>query len=219
MAGLVPAIQSLLRKTCAGTSRARRRWSQFQGQAWRISRSRRRRSWSARARRRRPRDIPDRGIALPGRVARLGQHRIQAPDRRGLAQGARGQARPVLQSALPVARRRRTVAAAAAERLPHRPRQTAGIEFLYKCVGRGTRGLATLKPGDTLNMVGPLGVGFYARPGLEEHRRARPRRRPRHHGADLAARRRERRRRHRDPQRAQPRVRAGGRSVRARSAT
>jgi dihydroorotate dehydrogenase electron transfer subunit len=34
------------------------------------------------------------------------------------------------------------------------------IEFLYKCVGRGTRGLATLRPGDDLNMVGPLGVGF-----------------------------------------------------------
>jgi dihydroorotate dehydrogenase electron transfer subunit len=35
------------------------------------------------------------------------------------------------------------------------------VEFLYKCVGRGTRGLATLKPGDDLNMVGPLGVGFW----------------------------------------------------------
>ena len=34
------------------------------------------------------------------------------------------------------------------------------IEFLYKCVGRGTRGLATLRKGDGLNMVGPLGVGF-----------------------------------------------------------
>ena len=34
------------------------------------------------------------------------------------------------------------------------------VEFLYKCVGRGTRGLATLKKGDELNMVGPLGVGF-----------------------------------------------------------
>src|SRR5215471_2670688 len=33
------------------------------------------------------------------------------------------------------------------------------IEFLYKCVGRGTRGLATLRKGDDLNMVGPLGVG------------------------------------------------------------
>ena len=38
------------------------------------------------------------------------------------------------------------------------------IEFLYKCVGRGTRGLATLKPGDELNMVGPLGVGFHLDP-------------------------------------------------------
>jgi dihydroorotate dehydrogenase electron transfer subunit len=34
------------------------------------------------------------------------------------------------------------------------------LEFLYKCAGRGTKGLATLKAGDGLNMVGPLGVGF-----------------------------------------------------------
>jgi dihydroorotate dehydrogenase electron transfer subunit len=34
------------------------------------------------------------------------------------------------------------------------------IEFLYKCVGRGTYGLATLERGDALNMVGPLGIGF-----------------------------------------------------------
>jgi dihydroorotate dehydrogenase electron transfer subunit len=34
------------------------------------------------------------------------------------------------------------------------------LEFLYKCVGRGTFGLAQLKHGDDLNMVGPLGVGF-----------------------------------------------------------
>jgi len=40
----------------------------------------------------------------------------------------------------------------------------ARLEFLYKCVGRGTRGLATLKHGDDLNMVGPLGVGFTLRP-------------------------------------------------------
>ena len=39
-------------------------------------------------------------------------------------------------------------------------RDRGRIEFLYKCVGRGTRGLATLKKGDDLNMVGPLGVGF-----------------------------------------------------------
>lgn len=38
------------------------------------------------------------------------------------------------------------------------------IEFLYKCVGRGTHGLATLKPGDLLNVVGPLGVGFHLDP-------------------------------------------------------
>jgi dihydroorotate dehydrogenase electron transfer subunit len=39
-------------------------------------------------------------------------------------------------------------------------REHGRIEFLYKCVGRGTYGLATLERGDTLNMVGPLGVGF-----------------------------------------------------------
>jgi len=39
-------------------------------------------------------------------------------------------------------------------------RERGRIEFLYKCVGRGTRGLATLEKGDELNMVGPLGVGF-----------------------------------------------------------
>jgi dihydroorotate dehydrogenase electron transfer subunit len=38
------------------------------------------------------------------------------------------------------------------------------IEFLYKCVGRGTRGLATLKRGDLLNIVGPLGIGFHLDP-------------------------------------------------------
>lgn len=36
----------------------------------------------------------------------------------------------------------------------------ARLEFLYKCVGRGTHGLATLEPGDRCNIVGPLGVGF-----------------------------------------------------------
>ena len=34
------------------------------------------------------------------------------------------------------------------------------VEFLYKVTGVGTRGLATLKPGDRLNMLGPLGRGF-----------------------------------------------------------
>ncbi len=34
------------------------------------------------------------------------------------------------------------------------------IEFLYKVEGRGTRGMATLKPGDDFNVAGPLGHGF-----------------------------------------------------------
>ena len=43
-------------------------------------------------------------------------------------------------------------------------RANGRIEFLYKCVGRGTHGLATVKPGDMLNIVGPLGVGFHLEP-------------------------------------------------------
>ena len=39
-------------------------------------------------------------------------------------------------------------------------RSTGTLEFLYKVVGRGTQGMATLEPGDQLNMVGPLGNGF-----------------------------------------------------------
>ena len=39
------------------------------------------------------------------------------------------------------------------------------IEFLYKVQGRGTRGMATLQPGDEFNIAGPLGVGFKLQPG------------------------------------------------------
>src|ERR1700674_5441716 len=39
-------------------------------------------------------------------------------------------------------------------------REHGRIEFLYKCVGRGTYLLATLDRADTLNMVAPLGVAF-----------------------------------------------------------
>jgi dihydroorotate dehydrogenase electron transfer subunit len=39
-------------------------------------------------------------------------------------------------------------------------RSSGRLEFLYKVVGRGTQGLATLKPGDMLDMVGPLGKPF-----------------------------------------------------------
>jgi dihydroorotate dehydrogenase electron transfer subunit len=43
-------------------------------------------------------------------------------------------------------------------------RSTGRVEFLYKIAGRGTKGLASLEPGDTLNMLGPLGVGFKLEP-------------------------------------------------------
>jgi dihydroorotate dehydrogenase electron transfer subunit len=39
-------------------------------------------------------------------------------------------------------------------------KQNSQIEFLYKTEGRGTRGMAMLKPGDEFNIAGPLGVGF-----------------------------------------------------------
>jgi dihydroorotate dehydrogenase electron transfer subunit len=38
------------------------------------------------------------------------------------------------------------------------------IEFLYKVEGRGTRGMAELRPGDEFNIAGPLGVGFKLQP-------------------------------------------------------
>ena len=34
------------------------------------------------------------------------------------------------------------------------------IEFLYKCIGPGTRAMAALAPGDPFNVLGPLGIGF-----------------------------------------------------------
>jgi dihydroorotate dehydrogenase electron transfer subunit len=43
-------------------------------------------------------------------------------------------------------------------------RSSGRIEFLYKVVGRGTRGLASLEPGGTVNMLGPLGIGFKLQP-------------------------------------------------------
>ncbi|MFO8047690.1 MAG: dihydroorotate dehydrogenase electron transfer subunit [Desulfosudaceae bacterium] len=36
----------------------------------------------------------------------------------------------------------------------------SSLEILYKVVGPGTRAMATLAAGDTLNLVGPLGRGF-----------------------------------------------------------
>lgn len=45
------------------------------------------------------------------------------------------------------------------------PRQRR-IEFLYKVTGAGTRGLATLRAGDSLDIMGPLGAGFTLNPAL-----------------------------------------------------
>jgi dihydroorotate dehydrogenase electron transfer subunit len=40
------------------------------------------------------------------------------------------------------------------------------VEFLYKIAGAGTRGLATLRAGDPLDIMGPLGAGFTLDPTL-----------------------------------------------------
>lgn len=39
------------------------------------------------------------------------------------------------------------------------------LDFLYKCLGRGTLGMARLEPGDEFNIAGPFGVGFSVEPG------------------------------------------------------
>ncbi|HUB14700.1 MAG TPA: dihydroorotate dehydrogenase electron transfer subunit [Acetobacteraceae bacterium] len=41
---------------------------------------------------------------------------------------------------------------------------TGEVAFLYKITGGGTLGLATLRPGDTLDIMGPLGHGFTLSP-------------------------------------------------------
>ncbi len=38
--------------------------------------------------------------------------------------------------------------------------EAARLAFLYKVTGRGTGAMATLKPGDPFNILGPLGIGF-----------------------------------------------------------
>ncbi len=39
-------------------------------------------------------------------------------------------------------------------------RDAGRLEFLYKCGGRGTQGMAMLAPEDEFNIAGPLGIGF-----------------------------------------------------------
>jgi dihydroorotate dehydrogenase electron transfer subunit len=41
------------------------------------------------------------------------------------------------------------------------------VEFLYKITGAGTRGLATLRPGDRMNLLGPLGQGYKLDPAWQ----------------------------------------------------
>lgn len=41
------------------------------------------------------------------------------------------------------------------------------LEFLYKIVGAGTKALATLEPGDSLDIFGPLGQGFKLEDGCK----------------------------------------------------
>jgi dihydroorotate dehydrogenase electron transfer subunit len=38
--------------------------------------------------------------------------------------------------------------------------ETGELQFLYKVAGEGTAALAEMQPGDTLNVLGPLGQGF-----------------------------------------------------------
>lgn len=42
------------------------------------------------------------------------------------------------------------------------------VEFLYKITGAGTRGLARLRAGDTMRILGPLGLGFQLDPTCRE---------------------------------------------------
>jgi dihydroorotate dehydrogenase electron transfer subunit len=44
--------------------------------------------------------------------------------------------------------------------------QRQQVEFLYKVAGAGTRGLASLKAGDLLDIMGPLGSGFALDPSM-----------------------------------------------------
>jgi dihydroorotate dehydrogenase electron transfer subunit len=47
----------------------------------------------------------------------------------------------------------------------YRVNRPAGqIEFLYRIEGRGTQGMARLRPGDEFNIAGPLGTGFRLQP-------------------------------------------------------
>ena len=45
------------------------------------------------------------------------------------------------------------------------------LQFLYKVVGRGTRRMSELRPGDRVGLLGPLGHGFFEEEYLDEARK------------------------------------------------
>lgn len=45
-------------------------------------------------------------------------------------------------------------------------RERGELSFLYKLAGRGTRAIADLRPGEKLDVVGPLGQGFSLKPDM-----------------------------------------------------
>ena len=55
-------------------------------------------------------------------------------------------------------------------RLPHQRAEI--VQLLYKVVGRGTRLMAELKPGDRVGMLAPLGHGFFQEEYLDRAREA-----------------------------------------------
>ncbi len=53
-----------------------------------------------------------------------------------------------------------------------KPAKPELIQLLYKVVGRGTRLMAELKPGDKMGLLAPLGHGFFAEEYMESAREA-----------------------------------------------
>ena len=160
------------------------------------------------ARRRRRGSIRPRIVVRSSRT--LGQCRIQASSwmRRPKRDRQPGQ----FFNLLCPSPTRASYGCAAAKRLPDRPRARPPRVPLQ--VRRPRHPRARDARARRRSQHGRTARGrLHHRPELEAHRGARPRRRPRHLGADLPARRREWRRRDRHPERAQREIRDGGRAV------
>ncbi len=126
-----------------------------------------------------------RGVALSGRLPRLGERAVQAPRRRGLGEGARGCAGPVLQSALPVARCRGAVLSSPPKRLSHRSEARTHRVSLQMRRPRHARSGDSAK-GRCAQYGRSARQGLLARSGVEAHCRPWPRRRHRDAWSDLA---------------------------------